>query len=115
MEILTRKLAPVGRTFIGVAMIAFGVQQLLYLNFVTRVFPKMPAWIPAQPFIACVLGAFLIVAGAAIVFNIRARTAALLLGGVIFVSFVLFYVPWLLRNLSNGGIWTNSGKALALA
>jgi len=104
-----------GRSFIAIAMIAFGIQHFIYLDFVTRVFPKMPAWIPAHSLLACIFGAFLIIAGIAILIGIEARTAALLLGGVILVSFVVLYVPLLVANLLNAGVWTNAGKALALA
>src|SRR5262249_36231947 len=110
-----RKLTTLGRLFVAIAMVAFGVQHFVYLDFVTRVFPKLPPWIPGHPFLACVFGAFLIVAGAAIAVGAAARTVALLLGGAILVSFAVLHVPLLLANLLNGGIWTNSGKALALA
>lgn len=110
-----RKLAAVGRIFIAVAMIAFGIQHFIYLDFVTRVFPKLPAWIPGHPALACIFGAFLFIAGVAILTGKEARTTALLLGGVILLSFALLHLPLLLANLANGGVWTNSGKGLALA
>jgi uncharacterized membrane protein len=109
------KLTTVGRLFVAIAMIAFGVQHLVYLGFVTRLVPELPRWIPGHPLLACVFGAFLIVAGAAIAAGREARTVALLLGGAIFLSFAALYVPLLLANPLSGGVWTKSGKALALA
>lgn len=111
-----KKLAPLGRFFIAIAMVAFGVQHFVYLDFVTRVFPKLQAWVPGRPFLACVFGAFLVAAGAAIMLGkAAARVAALLLGAVILVSFVLLHLPLAMATLHNGGLWTNAGKALALS
>jgi uncharacterized membrane protein len=96
-------------------MVAFGVQHFVYLGFVTRVFPELPSWIPGHALLACVFGALLIVAGAAIIARAEARTVALLLGGAILASFAALHMPLLLANPWSGGVWTNSGKALALA
>jgi len=109
------KLTILARFFIAIAMVAFGVQHFIYMDFVTRVFPKLPAWIPAHSFLACVFGAFLIAAGAEIMIGKAARLAAVLLGAVILVSFALLYLPLLLTTPPNGGLWTSAGKALALA
>src|SRR5262249_19365090 len=76
---------------------------------------KLPGWIPGHAFLAVVLGALLIVAGVAMVAGKAKRQVALLLGGVILISFAALYVPWLVANPLSGGIWTRSGKALALA
>jgi uncharacterized membrane protein len=109
------KLAGVGRFFFAVGMMAFGVQHFVYLDFVTRVFPKLPLWIPAHTFLACILGAFLLVSGAVIMVGKTARSAALLRGGVILSSFVLLYLPLLGSTPPNGGLWTSAGKALAFS
>lgn len=109
------KLTRLGQFFLAIPMVAFGVQHFVYMDFVTRVFPRLPAWIPIRSFWACVLGAFLIAAGAAIIFGKAARWAALLLGAVILVSFVLLYLPLVIANPYNGGLWTSAGKGLALA
>jgi uncharacterized membrane protein len=110
-----KKLTALGRFFFAIAMIAFGVQHFVYLNFITRLIPKLPGWVPAQPFLAGVFGAFLIAAGAAIILGKAARLAALLLGGVILISFAVLHLPLLISNPHNGGLWTNAGKALALS
>ncbi|MEP7338260.1 MAG: DoxX family membrane protein [Acidobacteriota bacterium] len=110
-----KKLAPLGRFFLAIAMVAFGVQHFVYLDFVTRVFPKLSAWVPGRPFLACVFGAFLVAGGLAIMLGKAARLAALLLGAVILVSFALLHLPLAMANPHNGGLWTNAGKALALS
>ncbi len=108
-------LTTLGRFFLAIPMVAFGIQHFVYLGFVTRVFPKAPDWIPQPSLLACALGALLVVAGAAIMIEKAARLAALLLGAVILLSFALLYMPMLLTNPPNGGLWTNAGKALALS
>jgi len=108
------KLTALGRFFFAIPIVAFGVQQIVYLDFVTRVFPK-DAWIPGHSILACVFGALLVAGGAAIMIEISARLAALLLGAVVLGSFVLLYLPLLVTNSPNGGLWTSAGKALALS
>lgn len=109
------KLAELGRFFLAISMMAFGAQHFIYLGFVTRVFPKPPAWVPAHSILACVFGAILLAAGAAIMIEKAARPAALLLGALILISFALLYLPLLVTTPPNGGLWTSAGKALALA
>src|SRR5262245_48841814 len=109
------KLTTIGRFFLAISMVAFGAQHFVHLDFVTRVFPKLPLWIPARVFLACVLGAFLVAAGAAMMIEKAARLTAMLLGAVILSSFLLLYFPLLLTNPPNGGLWTSAGKALALS
>jgi len=108
------KLTALGRFFFAIPMVAFGVQQIVYLEFVTRVFPKA-AWVPGHSILACVFGALLVAGGAAIMIEKAARLTALLLGAVILGSFALLYLPLLVTNSPNGGLWTSAGKALALA
>lgn len=108
-------LPAVGRFFFAITMVAFGIQHLVYRNFITRVVPGLPAWIPGHTLLATLFGVFLILAGGAIIFGKAARPMALLLGAVILASFVLLYLPLVLPNPTNGGLWTRAGKALALA
>ena len=108
-------IAPLATIFYAIAMIAFGIQHLFYGEFVTRVVPKLPAWIPSHSLWAYVTGVLLIVAGLAILFRKYARAAALLLGSLFLLSFFVFYLPMLRTSPPLGGLWTNAGKALALS
>jgi len=108
-------LSTLGRFFLAIALVAFGAQHFVYLDFVTRVFPRLPAWIPAHTFLACVFGALLLASGAAIMTVKAARSTALLLGAIILSSFALLYLPLLITTPPNGGLWTSAGKALALS
>jgi uncharacterized membrane protein len=109
------KLAPLGRLFFAVAMLAFGIQQVVYLDFVTRAIPQLPASIGWHQVLACVSGAFFFAAGLAIITGRGARLAALALGAVILVAFLLLYLPQLITTTPNGGLWTSAGKGLALS
>jgi uncharacterized membrane protein len=108
-------LASVARSFFAIAMLAFGIQHLVYGEFVTRLVPKLPAWIPNRPWWAYLTGCLLIAAGAAILFRKTARTAATLLGTFILLSFLLLYLPPLVTTPVLGPLWTNAGKALAIS
>ena len=109
------RLAEVGRFFFAVPMVAFGVQHFAYLDFVTRVFPKLPGWIPGHHYLAFISGLFLFAAGFSIMNSQAARSTALLLGVVILTSFTCLYLPLLIITPPNGGLWTSAGKALALS
>src|SRR5216684_6482801 len=102
-------IAPIARTFIVIAMLAFGAQHFIYGEFVTRLVPPLPSWIPWHPLWAYLTGAVLILCGAAMLFGIRARQAATLLGWIGPLSAVLLYLPRLLANPHNGGLWTQTG------
>jgi uncharacterized membrane protein len=102
-------------SFFAVAMVAFGIQHLVYGEFVTRVVPKLPAWIPWHSFWAYATGFALVAAGIEILFRRQTRLAASLLGSLFLLSFLLLYLPQLLASQPLGGLWTNAGKALALS
>jgi uncharacterized membrane protein len=108
-------MASIARGFIGIALVAFGIQHLVHRAFVTRLVPKLPAWIPWHPFWACLVGVVLIAIGAAIVCGKQARWAGFLLSAIGLLSVVLLYLPRLAATPHNPGLWTTAGKALALA
>jgi uncharacterized membrane protein len=110
-----RLIRSVALSFFAIAMVAFGIQHLVYGEFVTRVVPKLPAWIPWQTLLAYMTGIVLIAAGIAILFRTQVRLASLLLGSLILLSFFVFYLPLLLATAPFSGLWTNAGKALALS
>lgn len=106
-------------TFYGIAIIVYGIQQFIYGNF-RRV--QLPPWqyhLPALNIIAYVTGAGLIVAGASIIFNVRARNVSLVLGGIFLLLVCLVHVPYELISEPNKsyhlGLWESTLKELALA
>ena len=108
---MTNNINSAPRLAYALAIIAFGIQHLVYGQFVTRVVPPMAS--PSHW--AYLAGAVLICAGLAMTIARSARAAGLLLGLLILAGFVAFYVPLLLRTQLLSGVWTNAGKALVLA
>lgn len=104
-----------GPHFYAVALIAFGIQHLVYGDFVTRLVPSWPSWLPGRTLWAYAIGAALIAAGAAIVCQFRTRGIALVLGALILLAFVFLHLPPAVAGPGWGGLWTNAGKALALS
>jgi len=109
------RLAPVGRAFFAVPIVAFGAMHLLRQDFVTRMVPPPPAWVPWRSFWACLLGAVLIAIGAAILLEIRERLAAAALGTMMLLSVVLLHGPRVAAKAGVGGAYTAPMKFVALA
>ena len=104
-----------GRLFFAVGLVGWGIQHLFAGDFVTRVVPSWPKWMPVRAFWAYLVGAGLIAAGAAIILRIKARAAALAFGVLAFLSFVLLHLPLAARDVLWGGSWTSAGKALVMS
>lgn len=107
------------RIFYGIAIIVYGIQQFIYGDF-RRV--QLPPWqyhFPALNIIAYITGLGLIVAGAAIIFEIRAREVSLILGGIFLVLCGCVHVPYELISEPNKsyhlGLWESTLKELALS
>jgi uncharacterized membrane protein len=103
-----------GRLFFAVGLVGWGIQHLIAGDFVTRVVPSWPTWIPARSFWAYLVGAGLIAAGAAIILRIKARAVALTFGLLAFLSFVFLHLPITAGDVLLGGSWTRAGKALVM-
>jgi uncharacterized membrane protein YphA (DoxX/SURF4 family) len=106
-------LALVGRTFFGISLLAFGIQQLIWQNFV-RIVPALPAWLPYHSVWAVTFGLILIVAGLSIIAQIKARLAALIVAALILTFVIFLDIPEIAIDPTQGFRWTNPAKALAL-
>jgi uncharacterized membrane protein len=108
-------LIPIGRIFYAIGLIGIGVQHFIFRDFIPVIVPAWPSWIPGRPFWALLVGAALIAAGLAILFNIKARTVATITGAVILLLVIIDDIPSQLANHSNSlGSWTNTFKALTM-
>src|ERR1700674_2347674 len=87
------RLASVGRIFFAASMIGFGAMNILWQGFVTTMVPPWPSWVPGRSLWACLVGVVLIAIGAAILFQIQARLAAVALGTMMLLSGILLYGP----------------------
>ena len=114
MSTTTDRLIAIGRWFFGIGLVAWGIQHLVAGDFVTRVVPWWPARIPARSFWAYLIGALLVVAGLAIVFNIKARVAALAFAVFALLSFLALGLPLIISDTLLGGKWTSTGKLLVM-
>ena len=115
------RLAAIGRILFAIAMIAFGVQQFLFGDFVPGRAPAWPAGMPGRLLWAWLSGTVLVGTGAAIVMAAAtpscrrtAQLAALATGTMIFVWALLRQIPLAAADPSFGGEWTRLGKALML-
>jgi uncharacterized membrane protein len=113
MTIWLEKIAGLGRLFFAIGLVAFGIQQFLYGDFVPGRAPEWPSAIPGRLIWAYSTGAMLIAAGAAILSGKNARWAAILAGTMIFLWALLRHLPGL-AAAPYGIVLTNAGKALAL-
>jgi uncharacterized membrane protein YphA (DoxX/SURF4 family) len=84
------RLIPLGSIFFSIMMIVFGIDHLLYGEYVATL---VPAWLPWHIFWTYFAGVALIAGGAGILFNIQARLAAALSGIMIFIWLAILHIP----------------------
>lgn len=98
-----------GRYFFALAFAAFGVQHFVYARFAAGLGPP---WFLGRPIWASLAGVVLVAAGVAIV--VGKKMAATLLATVLFLFFLVYYVPRIVGQLHNPGPWTSGFEILAL-
>jgi uncharacterized membrane protein YphA (DoxX/SURF4 family) len=99
------KLIPYGRIFFSITMIVFGIQHFVYGDIVAAM---IPAYFAFPLYLGYVTGFALIVAGLAIMFNIKTKQVAILLASAIFLWFILLHIPRAIADPSG-----NRGNELA--
>ncbi len=111
---LPEKLIPFGKFFLAITMIIFGIMHFVYTGFVATL---VPGWIPGPVFWTRFAGVALILSGIAITLYIQRRTAALLLGIMIFLWLILLHIPRAIADphSGNGNEWTSVFEALAFS
>jgi uncharacterized membrane protein len=98
-------LITVGRVFVTMAVIVFGIEHFLHATGLPGVPLKkqMPTWIPGRMLIDYMTGAALLVAGGSILLNRKTRTVSTCLGGWILLMVLVIYGPVLIVALSEPG------------
>jgi len=84
------KLVPLGPLFFCITMVLYGLCHFLYAVYIS---PMVPGWIPGQMFWTYFAGTALMCAGLAIVFNIKRKLAANLLGIMILIWLIMLHIP----------------------
>lgn len=106
-----RPLIGIGRYCFGVALPVFAATHFIWADFVADLIPQ---WIPARLFWAWFTGFAHLLAGLAIVFNVKARLAATL-AGIMYGSWALIlHAPRVANDPGNQGEWTSLFVAIAL-
>jgi uncharacterized membrane protein len=100
-----------GRYIFAIAFVAFGIQHFVYARFAAGLGPP---WFSGRPLWAYLTGLMFVAAGARIVLGKNTRLAATLLGTILFLFFLLLYVPRITAQLHNPGPWTSGFEVLAL-
>jgi len=100
-----------GRYFFALAFVAFGIQHFVYAGYAAGLGPP---WLLGNPLGACLAGVILVATGAAIVLRMKIPMAATLLAAILFLFFLLSYVPRIISQLHNPGPWTSGFEILAL-
>jgi uncharacterized membrane protein len=100
-----------GRIFVAISLVVFGVQHFIYGRFVGGL---VPAWMPGHLFWAYFVGVAFFAAAAGILYKLMARPAATMLGVMFFLFVVLLHIPRIIGNSSDGNEWTSGFVALAM-
>ena len=102
-ERTANKLPGIGGVVFSLAMVAVGVETLLYErhSYLTaspdKIIPIIP-FLPQIPWLAYAFGAILAASGVALLFNRTVRPAAIVVGSLMFLGAVLFYAPEYVAN-----------------
>jgi uncharacterized membrane protein len=100
-----------GRYFFALAFVAFGIQHFVYGRYASGLGPP---WIPGRPLLAYLFGVIFIGAGTTIIIGKNTQLAAILLGAITFLYFLLLYVPHIVGKLHDPNPWTSGFEILAM-
>jgi uncharacterized membrane protein YphA (DoxX/SURF4 family) len=108
--------AQAGRRIYGVAIAAFGILCLAYMNFLSSLQP-VPESLPGHSAFAVLLGIALLLAGVAIVAGLRMAQAGLFVAAMFVVGIVVLHIPSAFTNpaLLRSPWWIRTFESLALA
>jgi uncharacterized membrane protein YphA (DoxX/SURF4 family) len=103
-----------GRLLFAIAIVAFGVENIVWARFGEAMVPVMP-WVPGNPFLAYLTGVALFAAGLSIAANLRARLAAILLGMLFLVCVLFLQISRVAPHPLDVGIRTGAFETLAMS
>ncbi|HUC52872.1 MAG TPA: hypothetical protein VMR90_02425 [Candidatus Cybelea sp.] len=100
-----------GRYFFALAFLTFGIQHFVFGRFAAGLGPP---WIPGRALLAYLFGIVFVGVGAAIFIGKQMEMAAILLGAITFLYFLLLYVPRIIGKPHDPGPWTSGFEILAM-
>jgi hypothetical protein len=112
-----------GRWMFSLAILALGIETLVCAQSVCNsppfsprytVIPVIP-WLPAIPWLAYTFGAILVAFGAGLLSQRTVRTAALALGGLLFLCTLVLDVPKNIEDVGNMSLRTSVFEPFAIA
>jgi uncharacterized membrane protein len=106
-----QKTQTLGRVFVAVSLVVFGVQHFIYGGFVATL---VPAFMPRRLFWAYFVGVAFFAAAGGILYKLMARAAATMLGVMFFLFVVLLHIPRIIGKFGDGNEWTSGFVALAM-
>ena len=89
-SVTNNTLLSLGRIFFSIMLIVFGIDHILYKEFVA---PLVPAWIPGPMFWTYFGSIALIGSGICILFKIKIRLVGILLGTMLLLWFIILHIP----------------------
>jgi uncharacterized membrane protein YphA (DoxX/SURF4 family) len=111
-NLVMKNLPTVGRILLAVAILAFGIQHVIY---VSRGSGLGPPWTPEYKAVAFLIGVIFIFAGAALAIGRQVRAAAIALSAVTLLRAVGCYAPRLVANIRDPGPWMSAFELLAIS
>jgi uncharacterized membrane protein len=106
------RLTRLGQLAFGMCALLFGGAHFVYMNFTA---PLVPKWLPpTQVLWGYATGIGFVAAGVAILTNVQARLAAILLTAMLASFALLVHGPMLVADPFNHGIWGENAVNLAI-
>jgi uncharacterized membrane protein len=96
-----RKLMPLGVVLFSLTIISFGIDHFLFAH---EASDYIPSWVPNHLFWMYFTGSALLGSGIAIMLNVWRGLAAILLGSMIFIWFIILHIPRVIADPSGGEI-----------
>ena len=96
-----RRLMPLGVVLYSLTIISFGIDHFLFAH---EASDYIPSWVPNHLFWMYFTGSALLASGIAIMVNIRRGLAAILLGSMIFIWFIILHIPRVIADPSGGEV-----------
>lgn len=107
--------AGLGRLLVGAALLAFGVENVLFGRYIVARHAPWPADPSAQFLVACVTAAVLLASGAAFLTGRFVRLAGVASAALILGWALVLHLPVAIAGAAWGGAWTSMLKAVTLA